>query len=331
MSDRYLKLFTSIGRHPKWRLRLREDGARVAYIIALCEAKDAGSDGRFESREHLELVLGAYGTHIDHLIEAGLVDEIPDTGELWMHDFEERQRPKTNAERQAGWRTRHGAGRSPNGDDSGDDGGDDSGDDSGGSGGPEEGSPHGDNAVDNEARNAGRYEKRNDGRYSPRNAGVTNPVTLAVTKSVTRPVTNSVTPIVTHKERRVDKIRKEYMGKMSANQRVIDVYQRLFRVTPSTSVERILLNETRDHGADRVVDAITAEAPEGRTDAIKRIGRRLRREAKERHATEDANRRRSEKNESKLERPAGMTEELAAENRAAIAAFVQGFKMQGEG
>lgn len=323
MSDRYLKLFTSIAEHPKFRLRLHSDADRVAYILALCKAKDAGTDGRFESREHLELVLGQYAGSVEALLEAGLLDEIPDTGELWIHDFEERQRPMTNAERQAAWRARHGLGRYPGKDDP-----DDDPDGGEGEGEPpkkprKKTSPRVDNGVDNGVPNAARDVVHN------------------------ADVMPSVTDGVMHIERRGDKKRVDKKRDISARSTesgpAIAQFEEFIHRPASSRQCTMIASMTRDHGTKMVISWMRLEALNGTHDLLKRTQSSIRRDVRNRNEKYEAARSRSEEERTKLEESfieqdrdvdGYVNDELeaqAAQRREAIRTFAGGFTMKGEG
>lgn len=110
--------------HPKL-VELSSDGARWAWLRALCEAKLQRPSGRFASRRVLEHVLGSYAEWIGELVDAGLLEEAPllcdrcaeavgdvVPGTVVVHDWSLHQERRRHAEAQARYRERSDGGSS---------------------------------------------------------------------------------------------------------------------------------------------------------------------------------------------------------------------------
>ena len=68
---------------------LSSDGARWAYVVALCEAK--ATEGVYPSLGALRVALGLWARHSKELLASGLLELEPDTGCVVVHDWDEHQ------------------------------------------------------------------------------------------------------------------------------------------------------------------------------------------------------------------------------------------------
>lgn len=291
---RWLKLYTGLRLHPKWRLKLPDDTARVAYVMALMAAKEAGNDGRFESREHLGLVLGEpYAGAIEAMIEAGLIDELPETGELWMHDFETRQSPldPKGAARARKYRAKKGGGGGSNGS-----------------------YPPVDSDVDKPSRRDVTHASRRDSE-SPSRRGVTRDA---------EPRNEKVTRYRIESERE-----RESRSIRSSTAR--ETYIELFGVTPTRRIDAIITSLIRDHGDANIANTLRSEhSSGGREDLLSRVGRRCRQQARERTEADDRARSASEQraaiaDEQRMAEAPLEVKERAAGVRQSIATWAGAF------
>lgn len=99
----WLRLAFLAPRHPKV-VTLPNDGARWAWIVALCEAKMQSPEGRWVSDEHFRACLGVYGRYAPALYQAGLVDLLPD-GRVVVHNWTAWQDPRVDHDKT--YRERH--------------------------------------------------------------------------------------------------------------------------------------------------------------------------------------------------------------------------------